>query len=124
MKINKRTDKLRVKRIIRKERGRKKITGTAEKPRLSFFKGSRAIFAQAIDDMAGKTIVGMATNSKEFRAKVKNANKDAAKLLGAAFAAKCREKGISKVVFDRGGFKFHGVVKVFADTVRENGITF
>jgi large subunit ribosomal protein L18 len=124
MKINKRTDKLRVKRIIRKERGRKKITGTAEKPRLSFFKGSRAIFAQAIDDMAGKTIVGMATNSKEFRAKVKNANKDAAKLLGAAFAAKCREKGISQVVFDRGGFKFHGVVKVFADTVRENGITF
>ena len=124
MKINKRTNKVRVKRIIRKERGRKKIVGTAEKPRLSFFKGSRAIFAQAIDDMAGKTIIGMATNSKEFRDKVKNANKDAAKLLGAAFAAKCKEKGISKVVFDRGGFKFHGVVKVFADTVRENGITF
>lgn len=124
MKINKRTDKKRVKRIIRKERGRKKTSGTAEKPRLNFFRGSRALFAQAIDDMAGKTIVGLATNSKELRAQAKNANKEAAKILGAAFAAKCREKGISKVVFDRGGYKFHGVVKVFADTVRENGIVF
>lgn len=124
MKINKRTDKTRVKRIIRKERGRKKISGTAEKPRLNFFRGSRALFAQAIDDMSGKTLVGMATNSKELRASAKNANKESAKILGAAFAVKCKEKGISKVVFDRGGFKFHGVVKVFADTVRENGLVF
>jgi large subunit ribosomal protein L18 len=124
MKINKRTNKTRVKRIIRKERGRKKISGTAEKPRLSFFRGSRSLFAQAIDDMAGKTIVGLATHSKELKSQVKNANKDAAKVLGTAFAAKCREKGISAVVFDRGGYKFHGIVKVFADTVRENGIKF
>ena len=124
MKINKRTDKLRVKRIIRKERGRKKISGTAEKPRLNFFRGSRALFAQAIDDMAGRTIVGVATNSKELRAQVKNPNVAAAKILGVAFAAKCKEKGIAKVVFDRGGFKFHGVVKAFAESVRENGIIF
>jgi large subunit ribosomal protein L18 len=124
MKIKKHTDKLRIKRIIRKERGRKKISGTADKPRLSFFRGSRALFAQAVDDMSGKTIVGVATNSKELREKARNANVASAKVLGAAFAAKCKEKGISKVVFDRGGFKFHGVVKAFADTVRENGIAF
>ncbi|HRU38511.1 MAG TPA: 50S ribosomal protein L18 [Candidatus Goldiibacteriota bacterium] len=124
MKIRKATNKIRVKRIIRKERGRKKISGTAEKPRLSFFRGSRALFAQAIDDMAGRTIVGVATNSKELREKAKNANKAAAKELAIVFAAKCREKGIQKVVFDRSGFKFHGIVKTFADTVRENGIVF
>ena len=74
--------------------------------------------------MAGKTICGLSTSSKELRSQVKNANKDAAKVLGTAFAAKCKEKGISTVVFDRGGFKFHGIVKIFADTVRENGIKF
>lgn len=124
MRINKRTERIRVKRIIRKERGRKKISGTAEKPRLSFFRGSRALFAQAIDDMSGKTIVGVATNSKGLREKAKHANKEAAKVLAAAFAAKCKEKGITTVVFDRGGFKFHGVVKEFADTARKNGLIF
>lgn len=124
MAIHKRTVKTRALRIIRKERGRKKINGTAEKPRLSFFRGSRSLLAQAIDDMAGKTICGLSTSSKELRSQVKNANKDAAKVLGTAFAAKCKEKGISTVVFDRGGFKFHGIVKIFADTVRENGIKF
>jgi large subunit ribosomal protein L18 len=120
--IKKRTNKVRAQRIIRHERARKNIQGTAEKPRLSMFRGSTTLVAQVIDDFSKKTIVGLATNSKE--AGIKGKNKAAAVALGKKIADKCKEKGISVVVFDRGGYQFHGVVKAFADSVREAGIKF
>jgi large subunit ribosomal protein L18 len=120
--IKKRTDKKRVQRIVRHERLRAKVVGTAEKPRLAFFRGSTTLAAQVIDDFSAKTILGMATNSKE--AGIKGKNKDAAVKLGKKIADKCREKGVTTVVFDRGGNLFHGVVKAFADSVREAGIKF
>jgi len=124
MRPSKRTDKKRVLRNVRHERARKILAGTAEKPRLSFFKGSTTLFAQVIDDMSGKTILGLASNSKEVKAVVKSNNKESAVKLGKLLAAKCKEKNIEKVVFDRGGFKYHGVVKAFADSVRDAGIKF
>lgn len=120
--IKKRTNKVRASRILRHERGRKKIQGTAEKPRLSLFRGSNTLMAQAIDDSSKKTLVGLATNSKE--AGIKGKNKEAAVALGKKIAEKCKEKGISAVVFDRGGYQFHGVVKAFADSAREAGLKF
>ncbi len=120
--IKKRTNKVRVGRILRHERGRKKISGTAEKPRLSLFRGSTTLMAQAVDDFSKKTIVGLATNSKE--AGIKGKNKQAAVALGKKIAEKCIEKGITAVVFDRGGYQFHGVVKAFADSAREAGLKF
>ncbi len=120
--IKKRTDKKRVQRIVRHERLRSKVVGTAEKPRLAFFRGSTTLNAQVIDDFAKKTILGLATNSKE--AGIKGKNKDAAVKLGRKIAEKCMEKGISAVVFDRGGYQFHGVVKAFADSAREAGLKF
>jgi large subunit ribosomal protein L18 len=120
--IKKRTNKVRVGRILRHERGRKKIIGTAEKPRLSLFRGSSTLVAQVVDDFSKKTIVGLATNSKE--AGIKGKNKQSAVALGKKIADKCKEKGISAVVFDRGGYQFHGVVKAFADSAREAGLKF
>lgn len=120
--IKKRTNKVRSKRILRHERGRKKIQGTLEKPRLSLFRGSSTLMAQVIDDSSNKTIVGLATNSKE--AGIKGKNKVSAIALGKKIAEKCKEKGILTVVFDRGGYQFHGVVKAFADSAREAGLKF
>jgi large subunit ribosomal protein L18 len=120
--IKKRTNKVRAQRIIRHERLRKHIQGTAEKPRLSIFRGSTTLVAQVTDDLAKKTIVGLATNSKE--AGIKGKNKEAAIALGKKIADKCKASNISAVVFDRGGYQFHGVVKAFADSVREAGIKF
>ncbi len=122
MKLRKRTDKKRLMKDIRHKRIRKKIFGTAEKPRLSIFKGSKTLFAQVIDDISSKTLIGIATNSKDLKAQVKGPNVDGAKKLGKIIAEKCKEKGIKEVVFDRGGFKYHGVIKSFADSIRENGV--
>ncbi len=122
IKFKKRTNKVRSKRIMRHDRGRKHVSGTSEKPRLSFFKGSSTLVAQVIDDMAKKTILGLATNSKE--AGIKGKNQEAAVKLGKAVAEKCKAKGITAVVFDRGGYQYHGVVKAFADSAREAGIKF
>lgn len=124
MKIIKRTSEKRKGRIIRHIRSRKKITGTSEKPRLCIFKGSRALFAQVINDIEGKTIIGIGTNSKGVRESVKGNNKEAAVKLGKIMAQKCKEKGVEKVIFDKGGFKYHGVIKAFADALREEGIKF
>jgi large subunit ribosomal protein L18 len=122
VKYKKSTNKVRVQRIVRQERGRKHVSGTAEKPRLSFFRGSSTLFAQVIDDMEKKTLLGFATNSEEVKAKGKN--KDAAIKLGKVIGEKCKAQGILAVVFDRGGYQYHGVVKAFADSVRETGIKF
>ncbi len=112
----------RLMRYIRHKRIRKKVLGTEQKPRLSIFKGSRILFAQVIDDVSSKTLIGVATNSKDLKNSVKGANIDSAKKLGKIIADRCKEKGIKEAVLDRGGYKYHGVIKSFADSVRENGI--
>jgi large subunit ribosomal protein L18 len=105
---------------------RKRIEGTAERPRLAIFRSSRHIYAQVIDDLANKTLVG--TSDLAFSgdgAGGDDADKKAtAKKVGAAIAKKCLEKGIDKVVFDRAGFKYHGRVSALADGAREAGLKF
>jgi large subunit ribosomal protein L18 len=108
---------------------RKRIEGTAERPRLSIFRSSRHIYAQVIDDLARKTLVGTSDLGLEGAAggseKADDAGKKAlAKKVGAAIAKKCLEKGIDKVVFDRAGFKYHGRVSALADGAREAGLKF
>ncbi len=124
MRIKKKTLEKNAKRIIRHLRIRKKIFGTKEKPRLCIFKGSTTIYAQVIDDSENRTLFGIATNSKEVKDKIKGNNKHGAIELGKIVAQKCKEKGIVNVVFDSGGYKYHGVVKSFADSARESGLKF
>jgi large subunit ribosomal protein L18 len=104
---------------------RKRIAGTAERPRLAIFRSSRHIYAQVIDDLANKTIVGTSDLAFEDGAAGDDADKKAtAKKVGAAIAKKCLEKGIDQVVFDRAGFKYHGRVSALADGAREAGLKF
>jgi large subunit ribosomal protein L18 len=105
---------------------RKRIEGTAERPRLAIFRSSRHIYAQVIDDLANKTLVG--TSDLGFEQADKDGDdagkKAVAKKVGAAIAKKCLEKGIDKVVFDRAGYKYHGRVSALADGAREAGLKF
>jgi large subunit ribosomal protein L18 len=104
---------------------RKRIEGTAERPRLAIFRSSRHIYAQVIDDLQNKTLVGTSDLGLEGGAGGDDAGKKAvAKKVGAAIAKKCLEKGIDKVVFDRAGFKYHGRVSALADGAREAGLKF
>jgi len=108
-------------RLRRKLRIRKKINGTVERPRLSIYRSSAHLFAQVIDDVGGKTIVSVGSFSK---GKAERANKDRCSELGKQLAAKCKEKNITCVVFDKNGFNYHGRVKAFADGAREGGLDF
>ena len=123
MRLKKKTSKKRAKKTLRKARARKKIQGTEQKPRLNLFKGSTSLYAQVVDDLNSKTLLGVSTASKAV-ADIKGKNKESAIKLGKLLAERCKEKGISEVVFDKGGNKYHGVVKAFADAARENGIKF
>ncbi|VBB04852.1 ribosomal protein l18 bacterial-type [Lucifera butyrica] len=106
-------------------RVRKTVTGTAERPRLNVFRSLNHIYAQIIDDQAGKTLVAASTMDKEIGAGVKyGGNIEAAKLVGAAIAKRATAKGISKVVFDRGGYIYHGRVAALAEAAREAGLEF
>ena len=105
-----------------RERIRDKITGTAERPRLAVFKSLKHIYAQVIDDASGKTIASASSRDKDSSAK--GANTAAAKALGALIAKKAKDKGITRVVFDRGGYLYHGNIKALADAARENGLEF
>lgn len=111
------------KKVLRRDRIRKgirnKISGTAEQPRLSIYRSNKQIYAQVIDDLAGKTIVS-ATSVKSGSAK----GLDQAKEVGSAIAKIATEKGISNVVFDRGGYLYHGRVKALAEAAREGGLKF
>ena len=109
-------------RTRRHIRVRTKISGTAEKPRLCIYKSNSNIYAQVIDDVAGNTLVSASTLDKEI--KTKHANKEAAKEVGALIAKKALDKKVKTVVFDRGGFIYHGVVKELADAAREAGLEF
>ena len=105
-----------------RERIRSKVAGTAERPRLAVFKSLKHIYAQVIDDASGKTIVSASSRDKESA--TKGANTAAAKAVGALIAKKANDKGITRVVFDRGGYLYPGNVKALADAARENGLQF
>ncbi len=112
-------------RLKRRQRIRRKISGSEARPRLSVFRSARHIYAQIIDDGKGQTLVAASTLSGELKEKLSGLKKaDAAKEVGKLLAAKAREKGISQVVFDRNGFIYHGRVKAVADSCRENGLEF
>ena len=103
-------------------RVRRKISGTPECPRLCVYRSNSNIYAQIIDDVAGNTLVSCSTLDKEV--KTKHANKEAAKEVGTLIAKKATEKKIKQVVFDRGGYIYHGVVKELAEAAREAGLEF
>jgi large subunit ribosomal protein L18 len=104
------------------KRIRRKLAGTAERPRLAVFRSSRHIYVQVIDDLQNKTLVG--TSDLGLEAGDDEDKKAMAKKVGTAIAKKCLEKGIDKVVFDRAGFKYHGRVSALADGAREAGLKF
>ena len=109
-------------RIKRHNRVRGKISGTAERPRLSVFRSENNIYAQLIDDVAGVTLAAASTVEKGFEGK--GGNIEAAKKVGAAIAERALKKGIEDVVFDRGGYIYHGRVKALAEGAREGGLKF
>jgi large subunit ribosomal protein L18 len=109
----------------RKRRVRAKITGTSERPRLSVFRSSQHIYAQVIDDQVGATLAAVSTLTKDVKGAVAEANKtDAAKKVGEAIAKACLAKGVKKVVFDRGGYVYHGRVSALAEAARKAGLEF
>ncbi len=109
----------------RKQRIRKRVFGTPERPRLSVFRSLKNIYAQLIDDESGRTLVEASTRNKELDGQVKyGGNKNAAAMVGTLLGQRARVKGITKVAFDRNGFKFHGRVKALADAAREAGLKF
>lgn len=109
----------------RKARIRRKISGTAERPRLSVYKSLNHMYAQLIDDTAGKTLVAMSTISKALKGEVGDADKsDAAKKVGEALAKAAAAKGINQAVFDRNGFDYHGRIEAVAAAARAAGLKF
>ena len=117
----KKTDR-KMERQRRHMRVRRKISGTAERPRLCVYRSNSNIYAQIIDDVAGNTLVSASTLDKEV--KTKHANKEAAKEVGTLIAKRATDKKIVDVVFDRGGYIYHGVVKELAEAAREGGLKF
>ena len=112
-------------RIKRHNRIRKKVFGKEGKFRLCVFKSIKHIYAQIIDDVSRKTILTASTLSKEMKGKFKNGgNVKAAEMVGSLIARKCLEKGIKEVVFDRGGYIYHGNIKTLADAARKEGLVF
>lgn len=115
MAVSKTERRLRIKRSIRA-----KISGTAERPRLSVFRSNKNIYAQLIDDLAGKTLVAVSSTTTEGA----SGKIEASVAVGKALATKAQEQGISEVVFDRSGYLYHGRVKSLAEGAREAGLKF
>ena len=111
---------LRAKRHLRV---RKKISGTPERPRLSVYRSEKNIYAQIIDDVNAVTLVSASTIDKDLKVKA-GGNKEAAKMIGEAVAKRALDKGITEVVFDRGGYVYHGRVQTLAESAREAGLKF
>lgn len=112
-------------RLRRHQRVRKQVAGTAVRPRLNVFRSLTAIYAQIIDDAAGRTLVSASSLDKDLREKVKGLKKsEQAKAVGRAVAERAKGKGINSVVFDRGGFQYVGRVKALAEGAREGGLQF
>ena len=108
-------------RLRRHRRVRKKVTGTAERPRLAVFRSNKHISAQVIDDRSGRTIAAASTTEPELRGAA-TGNKDAAAKVGQLVAERAKAAGVTKVVFDRGGNLYHGRVAAVADAARANGL--
>lgn len=110
----------------RHRRIRKKIMGTIERPRLSVRRSTGHLYAQVIDDTTGKTLVSFSTLSADIKDKIKKdaGNVKGAVILGSAVADKCKKEGITKVVFDRAGYLYHGRVKALAEAARKGGLNF
>ena len=112
-------------RLHRHARVRKNLAGTPERPRLNVFRSITEIYAQVIDDQSGHTLAAASSVDGELRKKMKSLNKtEQAKLVGQTVADRAKSKGITSVVFDRGGFRYMGRVKALADSARENGLQF
>lgn len=112
-------------RVRRHLRVRKKINGTAARPRLNVFRSSKHIYAQLIDDVAGVTLAAASTLDKELNGEVKNGGSvESARKVGELVAKRAKEKGVSEVVFDRGGYLYHGRIQALAEAAREAGLEF
>jgi large subunit ribosomal protein L18 len=123
------TKRMKAKRARREKahlRARKRIQGTSERPRLSVYKSLRFIYAQVIDDTRGHTLVAASSADPALREALgtSTAGKEAAKKVGELVAERAKEKGVEKVVFDRGGYVYHGRVQALADGAREKGLQF
>ncbi|HUP43893.1 MAG TPA: 50S ribosomal protein L18 [Thermoanaerobaculia bacterium] len=105
-----------------RQRIRRKVRGTTERPRLAVFRSLKHVYAQVIDDATGTTLAS--ASSREKDAATKGSNTAAAKAVGVLIAKKAKDKGITRVVFDRGGYLYHGNIKALADAARENGLEF
>jgi large subunit ribosomal protein L18 len=117
----------RVQRLRRHERVRRKVSGTTERPRLVVYRSLNQMEGQVVDDTSGVTLLGLSTLAPELRERraADGLNKtDLARVAGKLLAERAREKGITRVVFDRGGYIYHGRVKAFADGAREGGLEF
>jgi large subunit ribosomal protein L18 len=111
-------------RARRHYRVRKKVTGTAERPRLAVFRSNKHISAQVIDDRSGRTLASASTVEKDVRSTGGTGNKTAAGTVGRLVAERAKAAGVTRVVFDRGGFLYHGRVAAVADAAREAGLEF
>jgi large subunit ribosomal protein L18 len=108
----------------RRKKIRKNLSGTAQRPRLSVFRGNKSMNVQIIDDVKATTLASASTLEKEFQARDRMSKTHAASALGEVIAKRAVAKGVTQVVFDRGGYKYHGRVKALADAARENGLIF
>jgi large subunit ribosomal protein L18 len=112
-------------RAKRKTRVRRKVLGTTERPRLSVFRSARHIYAQVINDESGLTLIAASTLSPALKDKIRGVKKsEAAKLVGMFLGQKAKDKGITRVVFDRNGFLYHGRVRALSEGAREAGLEF
>lgn len=119
------SEKGRVARQHRHHRVRAKVSGTPERPRLNVFRSLGQIYAQVIDDVAGHTLASASTIDRELRGQLEGKSKSAAaKMVGELVAKRAQQAGIKTVVFDRGGYRYHGRVKALADGAREAGLEF
>lgn len=108
----------------RHRRLRVTLSGTAQRPRLNVFRSLQHIYAQLIDDVCGDTLAAAGTNDPEVRPKLRGTKSDRARLVGQVLAERARNEGIAAVVFDRGGYLYHGRVKALAEGAREGGLKF
>lgn len=112
-------------RVRRHARVRKKVSGTSDRPRLNVFRSNQHIYAQVIDDVSGVTLVSASTLDRELRSELAElSSEERAKAVGKAVAERATAKGIQSVVFDRGGYPYHGRVKLLAEASREAGLAF
>ncbi len=120
-----RKQKKRIKKRLRVQQGvRNRVRGSLDKPRVSVYRSNKNLACQAIDDDTGKTITAISSLEQDFRGKLDGTKSERAKTLGTEMAKRLKDKGVERIVFDRGWYRYHGRVKAFADAIREEGIRF